>query len=247
MTTIDKVLAMPQGARVLLQKLQQTGRLAPLIQEVLADQLIQQQAQAAGLAISADELQQAADSFRRRHGLLSAADTQAWLAERGLSVDDFEASLEEDLLAGKVREHVTADQVGPCWQAHQTDYDRLRLALVMVGREELAREIASQVREDGRELADVVRDHGLELYRGERFRKELSGPLAEALAAAPVGQLVGPIATARDFTLAVVEDRRAGELDDATRRLIEHELFEAWLAERLQHATFALGTAEMSG
>ena len=138
--------------RALLQKLQRGGRLAPLIQEVLADQVIREHARAAGLAVTSDELQEAADSFRRRHGLLTAADTQAWMTGRGLSLDDFEAGLEEDLLALKVRQHVAAEQVEPYWAANQSGYERLRLALVMVGREELAREVAIQVREDGRDL-----------------------------------------------------------------------------------------------
>lgn len=246
MTSVEDIIASPPHARLLLNKLQRSGRLDPLIQEVLADQIIQAEAQSAGLAVSVDELQKAADSVRRLHGLLTAADTQAWLAGRGLSVEDFEAGLEEDLLVAKVRQHVAAQQLEPCWQANQAGYERLRLTLVTVGREDLAHELASQVREDGRHLADVVREQGLELYRGERFRKELSGPLAEALAAAPVGQLVGPIATAHDFALAVVEDRRPAQLDDATRRLVEHELFEIWLAERLQRATFT-PTVETSG
>lgn len=247
MSTLDDILAFPPGVRLLLKKLHVKGRLAPLIREVLTDQMIQEKARAAGLAVTTHELQQAADSVRRHQGLLTAADTHAWLNGRGLSVDEFEADLEEDVLAVKVRRQVTAEQVEPHWQANQAGYERLRLTLVMVGREELARELASQVREDGRELAEVVREQGLELFRGERFRKELSGPLAAALASASVGQLVGPVATSRDFTLAIVEDRRPAELDQPTRRFIENELFGAWLAERLQHATFPPSKAETAG
>jgi hypothetical protein len=244
MSLLDDILASPAGVRLLLTKLHRKGRLAPLVREATAYRVIQEQAHQAGLAVSTEELQQAADAFRRRHGLLTAADTQAWLAERGLSVDEFEAGLEEDLLAAKVREHVTAGQVDPHWQAHQAGYERLRLALVMVGREELARELASQVREDGRELAEVVRMHELPLFRGESLRKELGGPLAEALAAAPVGELVGPVATPNGFTLAVVEERRPAELDAAMRQILQKELFDAWLGERLREASFTAAAAE---
>jgi hypothetical protein len=247
MGTLDNILAFPQGVRLLLKKLHVKGRLAPLIREALADQVVQEQAREAGLGVTTEELQKAADSFRRRHGLHTAAATQAWLTECGLSVDDFESGLEEDLLAAKVRQHVTADEVDRHWQANQAGYERLRLALVMVGREELARELASQVREDGRELAEVVRVHELPLYRGERLRKELGGPLAEALAAAPVGELVGPVATPNGFTLAVVEERRPAELDRAMRQLVQKELFDAWLTERLQRASFTAEPAETPG
>jgi parvulin-like peptidyl-prolyl isomerase len=250
MNTVDTVIASLDGTRLslagLLRWLRARGRLGPLVREALAAQLVQEQARQAGLSATAEELQ-TADAFRRRHGLNAAADTRAWLAAGGMSVEDFEAGLEEDLLAAKFRQHVTADQVDRHWQEHQAGYERLRLALVMVGREELARELASQIREDGRELAEVVQVHGLPLNRGERFRKELGGQLAEELAAAPVGELVGPVSTALGFTLVVVEERRPAELDEATRRYIQNELFDGWLAERLRGTTFTAEAAEASG
>src|SRR4051794_12529129 len=78
----------------LLRGLHLQGRLGPLVREALAAQLVQEQARQAGLSAAAEELQAAADAFRRRHGLSAAADTHAWLAGRGMSADDFEASLE---------------------------------------------------------------------------------------------------------------------------------------------------------
>lgn len=237
MSTPNDTPTVSPGALLLLKKLHLKGHLAPMIREAIADQVVQEEARRAGLEVSAQELQKAADAFRRRQGLHAAAAMRVWLSERELSLDDFEAGLEEDLLAARLRKHVTADQVDRYWQAHQADYERLRLALVMVGREELARELATQVRDDGCELADVVRDHGLPLSREDRFRKDLHGPLADMLAAAPIGQLVGPVATARDFTLAVIEERRPAELDKATRLVIQHDLFDAWLVERLKSAT----------
>jgi hypothetical protein len=247
MNTLDTILAFPPGVRLLLKKLHLKGRLAPLIREALADQVVQEQARQSGLSISPDELQTAADAFRRRNGLTGAAATQEWLTRRGLSVDDFEASLEEELLAAKLRQHMTAAQVDDHWKTHQAGFERLRLTVLQVGREDLARELATQVRDDGRELEDVAREHDLPVARVERFRKELSSALAEAVGSAGAGQLVGPVATPHGFTLAVVEERRPAELDKSTRRLIQNEMFEAWLAERLKHATLNLEAAETPG
>jgi hypothetical protein len=240
--TLDQILAFPQTLGLLLKKLHRNGQLASLLREALADQLIGEQARKAGLSVTAEELQNAADSFRRRHGLHTAADTKAWLDGRGLSVGDFEEGLEQDLLAGKVRTLVTAEHLDRYWQANQAGYERLRLALVLVGREELAREIAAQVQEEGRDMQDVVREQGLALHRAERFRKDLGGPLFHALASAGVGELVGPVGTAGDFTLAVIEEQRPAELDKATRERIQEELFEVWLAEHLEQPVLNPGT-----
>src|SRR5262245_38007950 len=109
MNTLDTIIASLPGARLslgeFLKRLHRQGRLRPLVLEALAGRLVQEQARQSGLSVTAEELQAAADSFRRRHDLPTAADTHAWLTERGLSVDDFEAGLEEDLLAAKVRQH----------------------------------------------------------------------------------------------------------------------------------------------
>src|SRR5262245_61643507 len=169
MSPLDIVIASLAETRLtlggLLRWLHLQGRLGPLVREALAAQLVGEQARQAGLAVTDEELQAAADDCRRRHGLTAAADTRAWLAARGLSVDDFESSLEQDLLAAKLRQHLTTAGVDGHFTAHQSGFERLRLALVLVPREDLASELASQVREEGRELADVAREQGLRLER----------------------------------------------------------------------------------
>ena len=240
MNTPDTVLASVAGTRLSLGSflgwLHTQGRLEPLLREALAAQVVQQQARQAGLTATAQELQAAADSFRRRHGLHSAADTRAWLTARGLSEDDFEAGLEQDVLAAKLHSHLTAAGVDGHFAADPAGFERLRLAQVVVGREDLARELATQIREEGRELADVAREQGLHVLRVEGFRKELNGPLASALASAGAGQLVGPVGTPHGFALVLVEQRHPAELDPATRQRIQDELFAGWLAARLREA-----------
>jgi parvulin-like peptidyl-prolyl isomerase len=224
----------------LLKWLHTQGRLGPLVGEALAAQLVQQQARQAELSVTAEELQTAADAFRRQSGQHTAQETHAWLTARGLSVEDFQANLEQQLLAAKLRQHRTAPEVDSHFTAHQADFERLRLALVLAPREDLARELASQVREEGRDLADVAREQGLPLQRLDTFRKEMSGPLGSALASAGDGQLVGPVGTPDGFALILVEQRQPAELDAATRQYIQDELFQGWLLARLREAKIDL-------
>src|SRR5258708_7417324 len=112
MSTLDTPIASLPGASVslgqLLPRLRRQGRLGPLAVQALPAQVVQQEARQAGLSVSTDELQASADAFRRRAGLLSAADTNAWLARQGLSMDDLEADLEDRLLATKLKQHPAA-------------------------------------------------------------------------------------------------------------------------------------------
>jgi parvulin-like peptidyl-prolyl isomerase len=248
MSALNTAIASLPGVSLSLDQLLRTlhaqGRLRPLAAEALAGQLMQQEARQAGLTVTAEELQAAANAFRRTHALHTAAATHALLAGQGLTADDFAARLEGRLLAAKLKQHQTADRADEYFSARRTGFERLCVAQLLVGRDDLARELASQVRDEGRGLEEVAREHGLLVVRHRLFLQDLNGPLAEPLASAGAGELVGPIATPEGFALIVVEERRPAELDAATRQRIQDELFDHWLAGRMSEATYAL---EMAG
>ena len=213
-----------------------------MLREVAVEELLFQQADASGLRISGDDLQQAADDFRRRIGLTSAQDTQAWLARQRLSVQDFEAALESDLLIEKLKDHLTRDRIAGHFADHRDSYARVRLRQIVVAREDLARELLSQLQE-GREFAQVARQHSQHPSGseggavGEVFRRQLPAEIADAVFAARSGEVVGPLATPQGFLLLLVEEVRPAELDPQTTAAIRQELFEAWLNEQLSNIT----------
>lgn len=189
-------------------------------------------------------MQAAADVYRRELGLTSAADTHARLASRGMTVDDFAAELECKLLAARLKRHLAAARGDGELDARPEGLERLLLTLVRADRDDLARELASQVRDEGRGLADAARDHGLKAAGAAPLRKELDGPLRDALAQAADGDLVGPVAMAEGFVLAVIEHRLPSEPDTATREDVEDGLLGRWLAERLGQVAL---TADLLG
>jgi parvulin-like peptidyl-prolyl isomerase len=242
MLTSETTLAAVNGTGLtlgnLLRFLHLRRRLRPLVAEALVAQLLLAQARQAGLATTAAERQAAADAFRRRHGLDSADATHKWFDAQGLSVDDFEEVLEHDVLSARFRDHLTAVGVDSSFQAASAGFERLRLTQLLVRREDLAKEVASQVRDEGRNLEAVAAEQGLQVVQGELFQKDLEGPLAEALAGSPTAELVGPVGTQHGFVLVVVEERHPAALDAATRRRIQDELFVDWLHARMNEVTF---------
>jgi hypothetical protein len=250
MSTLETPVASLPGVSLslgqLLQRLHAQGRLRPLIVEALAGRLVQQEARQAGLSVTAKELQAAADAFRRAQGLHTANATRAWLDGQGFTMVDFETGLEERLLAAKLKHHQTAAQAEESFSARRTDFEKLQVAQLLVGRDDLARELASQVQDEGRDLEEVARAHALPVVRHLLFRKDLGGPLAGPLASATAGELVGPVATPGGFVLAVVEERRPAELDGTTRQALQDEQFNAWLTCRMNQATFDLKMAGAS-
>src|SRR5262245_66213591 len=108
MSTLETPVASLPGVSLslgqLLQTLHAQGRLRPLVVEALAGRLVQQEARQAGLSVTAEELQAAADAFRRAHGLHKVNAMRTWLDGQGLPVGDYATGQGERLLAGK-QEH----------------------------------------------------------------------------------------------------------------------------------------------
>jgi putative peptide maturation system protein len=222
-----------------LKGLHQRGRLLPLLGEAVVAEFVTAQARAAGLTVSAEELQAAADAFRRRAGLASAERTSAWLAGQRLAVVDLEDALERELLVAKFKDHLTCDRVAAHFAAHAADYASARLRLIVVAREDLARELLSQVREEGRDFADLAREHSQHPSRpaggdaGTVLRRHLPRQLGDAVFAARAGAVVGPLPSPQGFQLTLVEATAPAELNEELAALIRQELFDAWLREQL--------------
>ncbi|HEY7426918.1 MAG TPA: peptidylprolyl isomerase [Gemmataceae bacterium] len=85
----------------------------------------------------------------------------------------------------------------------------------------------------------MARAHGLSVVQQRLLLEDLGAPLASALAGAAPGELVGPVETPQGIALIVVEERRAAELDAATRQRIQDTLFARWMSARLGEATLS--------
>jgi parvulin-like peptidyl-prolyl isomerase len=245
MATLSASVGTIAGAPIslvdVLRGLHQRGRLLPLLKEAVAEQVLLNHAAREGLAVSDAELQQAADRFRHRHGLLGAEQTRQWLAREGLTVEDFEADLERDLRLAKLKRHLTEPHVADRFNAEGDRYGRAALRQIVVASEGTARELLAQVTEEGQDFAELARKHSLHgpsrLAGGSLgvvARYALPADVAEAVFAASPGDVVGPLPGLDGFRLILVEELLPPELDDETRAVIRQDLFDAWLKDQLK-------------
>jgi parvulin-like peptidyl-prolyl isomerase len=242
------IVATMQGTTLSLQELIHTGRLngklLPLIGDAVADKLIASAARQQGITPSAAELQQAADNFRRELKLMKAADTHHWLAANQLTVEDLENKVERDLLHRRLAERViTQDQVRRHFAEHRTEYDRARLAHIVTAKEGVAREIQSQILEEGASFADLARKHSLDAASKQHggslgivARKSLSPAVESLIFNAQAGDVVGPVKTDMGYHLIKVEELLLGQLTDAIAVAIRARLFQDWLDEQVRQA-----------
>lgn len=78
-----------------------TDQFDDFLQEVIKRRLCVQAARESGLEVTDEELQEAADTFRRVRGLHSAPETENWLRNSQLTLEDLEEHLEENVLVYK--------------------------------------------------------------------------------------------------------------------------------------------------
>lgn len=86
--------------------LRMEGGFSEALANVVRRKYLLQAADEAGISASPEELQRAADAYRAIHGLHKAADTQAWMASNGISVETMEKHLEENIRISKARDYL---------------------------------------------------------------------------------------------------------------------------------------------
>lgn len=191
-------------------------------------------------------LQAAADAFRRAKRLYARVDTETWLATRGLTAGDFATLITQQAQLEALRSRVVGDRVDGWFAAHADE-----LATVVVGWMETAgdgRADADRLRADPvQAIIDATRrgrsagvgqwvagEHVVESMDGIGSGRSDDDARRVSLSRAGVREAFR--ATIGVPAVVVVLERRPARLDDATRVLVAHRLFDQWLADRRRSA-----------
>jgi parvulin-like peptidyl-prolyl isomerase len=223
----------------LLASLRRSFRLKPLVLEALAEKLIRRACQEAGLAVSTEELQQAANRFRQQQGLRTIDTTNAWLEHNGLRVFDLEAMLEQTLLAAKFRNHLAEGLLETHFAANADRYVRARISYFTVPTEGLARELLARIRDDGADFAELARQHAGSEAATHRvvMRADLPTNLADLVLRARPDSVTEPVPGPGGWRLFHVHERLPAQLDELTAVRIRHDILAGWLGARLAHVS----------
>jgi hypothetical protein len=113
-----------------------------------------------GFAVSNEELQENADNLRRHVGLHRAKDTQAWLDEQNLTLDDFETHITDMVMKRKVQEDVVTDAaIEAYFQQHSPKFDTVDLKQIALDNESKAKEMAALLEDDADLFGDICGDN----------------------------------------------------------------------------------------
>ncbi len=225
-----------------------SGRIPELTQAILRRKIIEEQVRIAGIEANISELQQAADQFRLVNQLESAEATNQWLAERCLSVDDFEYIITQNLRSNKLAKHLFGSQVEKTFHQNFLDYGGAIIYEIVLEDRDLAMEIFYALQEGDLSFADVahryISDSELRRrggYIGRVGRKQLFPEISAAVfAVINPPQLIEPIVTAVGVHLIHVEEIITPELNGQLYQKILSELFDRWLTDMIKTCSKAV-------
>jgi putative peptide maturation system protein len=197
------------------------------IADALVDEaIIARAVKARQLGSTAEEEQEAADAFRRRLGLESAAATRDWLSSRGLDGRQFQLLISGGVHRRKLHEAIVNGETESYFAAHAPDFDLLRVLRVDLSSERRARAVSEAAHRAS--LLEMVAagqvDDGDVTIRSVR-----GGSLAAEIRALAAGQTTTPFAEGGQWCVAQLLGRRAAVLDAETRRVVNDAILRAWL------------------
>lgn len=220
-----------------------SGRFEGLMEELVRDKLAVHAARKQGIRLTAEEIQDRADQFRRVQGLHRAADMNHYLDALDISLDEFEVFITEGLYEEKVMAEVASQAaVEGYFKLNSPRFDSVEVSHIVVDSEGKARELVAYLEEDPEAFAEMAREHSIADTReaGGLIGKVLRGALKTEVEArvfnAAEGELLGPFPSPDGafFEIFTVNARHPAALDEDTAAEIRRLLREEWLAAKAQ-------------
>ena len=230
----------------IFHQVQLSCQIPEIIEKIIERKIIISAAEEAGIEITKEELQKASDQMRVLSKLRNAEDTWAWLEKYGLSLDDFEEIVYNNLLFRKLTHHLFADKVEPYFYEHQLDYAGAVIYEIVLDDEDEAIELYYEINEGEISFQEAARQYieDIELrrkggYRGKVTREDMKPEVSAAVFAVTSSQLLKPIVTADGIYLILVEEMIKSELDNQLRNKIMLNLFTEWVEQQAKQIQIA--------
>lgn len=233
--------------RECLKYLQMAGKLQGFVGDILRQYVLEKEIETRDdLEIPAAMIEQAVVDFRLQNKLTDAQVFQDWLAKNGSNYDLFHRQIRNSFKLEKLKAQIVEARLQEHFIERKLMLDRVVLSRIVVESKELAEELHSQISE-GSSFEQLAKEYS---KADERVANGMMGPvsrgtlpdgLRSAIDSANPGDLIGPIQIENYWALFRVEQFLPATLEDnQLKQAMQNELFERWLAERIQTMTVKL-------
>jgi len=226
-----------------IRTLKLAGQFEGLVEQFVRDRLTARAAQKQGIALSTEDIQERADQYRRVRGLHRAADMNRYLDALGVSLDEFERFITDDLYQEKMMDKVCNDDaIRSYFQLNSPKFDSIEISHIVVDTEGKAKEMISVLRDDPDSFEEMAHEYSMADTReaGGLIGKVLRGSLKSDVEAkvfnAAEGELLGPFPSGDGsfHEIFKVNAKHPAVLDDDTAAEVRRLLREEWLLARAQ-------------
>ena len=227
------------GCKDILKYLKISCQLPKILEGVITNKIIQDKAKELDISLKLEELQQAADNFRRERQLYSIEDTQSWLQRHYLSLNDFDNLVEFQSISRKLVEHLFGDRVAAFFQEHKQNYVGVAMYEVVLDDEDLAIKLFWNLKQGEISFREVARQYISQPswrysggYRGILYHHQLPPEIADEVFGVTPPKLLQPIITSTGIHLIFVEEIIQPQLDEQLRLQILYDFYAEWLRQQ---------------
>ena len=242
----DATLIQVNGAEVLLSHVVRQMGVADNLRffdEFACRELIRQLARREGVCAAREDVQRKVDEWRYQHRLEEVEDTEAYLAKRGITLQDVAEDAEVRRLEYLLSEKIAEGQVEPYFAQHTLEFDEAEICWIFHTDQGVIDEVDLQIREDGadfyamaRRFSQDVRTRSGSGFLGRIRRKQLPKGIAARVFAASSGEIFGPEKVSGGFGLYLLQERYPATLNEQITKEIRKHLFNQWLGREMQRA-----------
>ncbi len=237
----------PISLEKVVKYLQFSGKLGHFIGDILRQYVIEQELQKReDISISPAVIEQAIIDFRLQNKLTEPNIFQEWLKNNGTDYETFHATIAFSFKLEKLKTAITESKLQEYFIERKIFLDRVVISRIIVDNRELAEELHAQI-EEGASFEQLAKEYSLTDDRivngmmGPVSRGSIPDRLRAAIDKASPGEVVGPVELEERYGLFRVEQFLPASLEDTQlRQTLQNELFEKWLAEKIQKLTVKL-------
>ncbi|MBO3463802.1 peptidylprolyl isomerase [Aetokthonos hydrillicola Thurmond2011] len=243
LTVDDQTISIEQAVKYL----QASGKLRHFIGDILRHYVIEQELLTReDIVINSAVTEQTIIDFRLKNKLTDPENFQEWLKNNGTDYTSFHSSIAFNFKLEKLKTVLTETKIQEYFIERKIFLDRVVLSRIIVDNKELAEELQAQI-EEGASFEQLAREYSLAEDKivngmmGPVSRGTMPDILRAAIDMATPGKLVGPIELEERYGLFRVEQFLSASLEDTQlKQALQNELFEKWLAEKIQKLTVKL-------
>lgn len=242
--TIDN---QPISLKQSLDYLRSSGKLGAFVGEILRQYSIEKELEQEGIKVDSVATEQAIIDFRLQNQLIEPNSFQEWLTRNGISFETFYKQVASRFQQEKLKVKVAESKLQEYFIERKIFLDRVVLSRIIVENQELAEELYSQILEEGAQFEQLAQEYSMAEDRiangmmGVVSRGTLPDVLRAAIDSANPGDLLEPLEIDGRWCLFRVEQILPASLDDERlKHTLRDELFERWLAQKIQKLSVKL-------